>query len=67
VVLSSGTWNGLIADTPNGGQRMPVSKLGASLEWKKAQKKEKKNNTSDAIKRIIPQRKPLTTKFVWKP
>jgi hypothetical protein len=50
--------NGLI---PVGGQKSPISRLGESLLWKKAQKNEKKNNTSDVIKRIIPHFSPLIT------
>jgi hypothetical protein len=39
-----------------GGHVIPISTVGANLEWKKAQKNETKNKTSDAIKRIIPNR-----------
>lgn len=35
--------------------------LGASLEWKKAQKKDKKKKISETIKSPIPQRKPSST------
>jgi len=41
-----------------GGQTEPISKVGDKLEWKKAQKKAKKNITSERMKRIIPERKP---------
>lgn len=54
--------NGLI---PAGGQAAPISTAGAKLLWKKAQKNDKKNRTSDVIKRIIPQRKPIPTIVVW--
>jgi hypothetical protein len=64
AVLSNGIWNGAIAIMPSGGQRLPISMLGARLLWKNAQKKLKKNSTSEVIKRIIPQRRPLTTQFV---
>ncbi|OXA49317.1 Fatty acid desaturase 2 [Folsomia candida] len=40
---------------------------GARLLWKNAQKNEKKNNTSDVINKIIPQRNPLATIEVWSP
>jgi len=50
-----------------GGQQEPRSIVGFNLLWKKAQKKEKKNNTSDKINKIIPHRKPLTTLIVWYP
>ena len=39
----------------------PNSGVGASLAWKKAQKKAKKNITSEAINKIIPHRKPFVT------
>jgi len=41
-----------------GGHTEPISIAGDRLEWKKAQKKAKKNITSDTMKRIIPERKP---------
>ena len=41
--------------------------VGASLLWKKAQKKEKKNATSEVINRIMPTRSPFTTGVVWCP
>jgi hypothetical protein len=45
----------------------PTSKLGIKELWKKAQKKATKNNNSDVINKIIPQRKPAITLDVWKP
>jgi hypothetical protein len=48
---------------PIGGHIPPISRLGASLLWKKVQKKEKKNRTSEAIKRSIPIRRPIMTFF----
>jgi hypothetical protein len=50
-----------------GGHCSPISLVGARLVWKKAQKKEKKKSTSEAIKRIIPHRSPLATLRVCKP
>jgi hypothetical protein len=44
-----------------GGQVIPISTVGAKLEWKKAQKKETKNNTSEAMNRIIPRRMLVST------
>jgi hypothetical protein len=41
-----------------GGHIEPISTAGDKLEWKKAQKKAKKNITSERMKRIIPERKP---------
>jgi hypothetical protein len=67
AVFSKGTLKGLSGLIPVGGQQHPNSGVGASLLWKKAQKKAKKNNTSDVINRIIPHRKPLVTYDVWCP
>lgn len=67
VVFRSGTWYGLIAWIPRGGHISPNSRLGLRLLWKKVQKKEKKNNTSDVMNRIIPHRNPFITRFVWNP
>jgi hypothetical protein len=46
---------------PIGGQIPPNSTLGATLEWKNAQKKAKKNIISETIKRTTPIRKPRKT------
>lgn len=59
--------NGFRGSIPVGGQEQPSSGVGARLLWKKAQKNAKKNRTSEAIKRIIPHRRPLVTKEVWWP
>lgn len=56
-----GTENGLIGVIPVGGQQQPSSGVGDRLLWKNAQKNPKKNITSDVMKRIIPQRRPVTT------
>lgn len=56
--------NGLI---PEGGHFIPISIVGDNLEWKKAQKKEIKKNTSDIIKKIIPHFNPSVTLYVWNP
>jgi hypothetical protein len=40
---------------------LPKSTVGERLLWKKAQKKDKKKNTSDTINKIIPQRRPSST------
>jgi hypothetical protein len=60
-VFIKGTFQGLNASTPMGGHEQPSSILGESLLWKKAQKNEKKNITSDVIKSIIPHRSPIST------
>lgn len=45
----------------------PISMFGDKLLWKKAQKKDKKKNTSEIINKIIPQRKPFDTRIVCLP
>jgi hypothetical protein len=60
-VFNNGTSNGFNAEIPIGGQTAPISTVGPKEEWKKAQKKEKKNNTSDVINKSIPHLKPLCT------
>ena len=66
-VLRRGIEYGLMGEMPAGGQVEPKGGVGASLLWKKAQKKEKKNATSEMIKRTIPRRRPRTTGEVWWP
>lgn len=61
AVFRRGTENGFKGVIPVGGQLQPSSGVGANLLWKKAQKKAKKNSTSDAINRIIPHRSPFVT------
>lgn len=61
AVLRRGTEKALIGVIPVGGQVQPNSGVGASLLWKKAQKKAKKKHTSDRINRIIPHRRPFNT------
>jgi hypothetical protein len=58
---------GLKLEIPLGGHSNPNSTEGANLLWKKAQKNETKNNTSDTINKIMPQRKPNVTTRVCKP
>lgn len=52
---------------PQGGQNDPNSIVGLNLEWKKAQKKEIKKNTSLTINKIIPTINPLKTVLECKP
>jgi hypothetical protein len=52
---------------PTGGHIDPISIVGAKLEWKKAQKKEKKNIISEIINKIIPIFNPICTVFVCFP
>jgi len=67
AVLRRGIAKGFKAEIPVGGHVHPNSMVGASLLWKKAQKKAKKNKISETINRIIPHRNPPTTLEVWKP
>ena len=67
MVFKRGTWNGLNGVTPVGGHCKPISMVGAKLLWKKAQKNEKKNRTSDVINRIIPHFNPFNTINVCRP
>jgi hypothetical protein len=46
---------------PFGGQIIPISTAGAILLLKNLQKNDRKKNTSEVIKRIIPQRNPIVT------
>lgn len=67
IVFKRGILNGLKISIPQGGQFNPNSKVGDILEWKKAQKKEIKNKTSEVINRTIPHFNPFNTWFVWYP
>jgi len=51
IVFIKGTLKGLKATKPIGGQMQPNSTLGERLLWKKAQKNEKKNITSETSSR----------------
>jgi hypothetical protein len=53
-VFNKGTSIGSKTSIPFGGQMEPISITGARAAAKKAQKKAKKNITSETIKRIIP-------------
>ena len=67
IVLRSGTSQGLKAIIPCGGQTLPIWIAGTIDEWKKAQKKAKKNITSDTINKTIPIRCDFCTAVVWRP
>ena len=67
IVLRRGTWIGLKGEIPEGGHCIPTSIVGERLLWKNAQKKEKKNKTSEVINKIIPHRIPFITIKVWRP
>ena len=66
-VFSSGTSNGLKVIIPDGGHVLPSSKVGDSLLWKKAQKKETKKKTSETINNNMPQRSPSSTILECRP
>jgi hypothetical protein len=53
-VFSKGIALASKASIPLGGQMFPISIVGARLAAKKAQKKAKKNITSETINRIVP-------------
>ena len=53
-VFNSGTSKGLNTSIPLGGHTDPISIVGAKLAAKNAQKKAKKNITSEAINKSIP-------------
>ncbi len=57
-VLSNGIALGSKTSIPLGGQMFPISIVGARLAAKKAQKKAKKNITSETMNRITPYRRP---------
>jgi hypothetical protein len=61
TVFANGKCNGFKVSIPLGGQIAPIVTAGATLEWKNAQKKAKKNITSEVINKIIPKRKPFCT------
>jgi len=53
-VFNNGIAQGFIISIFNGGQIHLISGEGLKLIWKKDQKKEKKNITSDKINKTIP-------------
>jgi hypothetical protein len=67
TVLRNGVWNGLKASINRGGQTEPREGVGDRLEWKNAQKKDKKKNTSDTINKAMPNFNIVTTVFECQP
>lgn len=57
-VFNKGTSIGLKTSIPFGGHIEPISIIGASAAAKKDQKNAKKNITSEAINKIIPNLRP---------
>jgi hypothetical protein len=66
-VFNKGICKGLNLEIPTGGHSNPNSTEGANLLWKNAQKNETKNNTSEIINKIMPQRNPKVTTWVCNP
>jgi hypothetical protein len=64
IVFNKGKPHGFKTTIPAGGHTHPIAIDGARLQWKKAQKKPKKNIISETINNIIPKRKPCCTLFV---
>lgn len=67
AVFNNGTENGFKGSMPKGGQHTPISTAGERLLWKKAQKNETKNRTSETINNRNPIFNPFTVALVWKP
>ena len=63
-VLVKGIPDVWIVCIASGGHTPPKLKTGDKLEWKKAQKKAKKNMISETINKIIPNLKPRCTEIV---
>jgi len=61
MVLTKGKLHGSKVHIYFGGHILPISTEADKLQCKKAQKNEKKNITSDAINKIIPNLKPFCT------
>jgi hypothetical protein len=67
AVFKSGTEKGFRGLIPVGGHITPISIPGDKLLLKKAQKKEKKNKTSEIINKINPILSPDNVDLVCKP
>ncbi len=67
TVFSNGIAQALIVWIPIGGQTAPIQIAGDTLEWKKAQKKLKKNIISETINNKKPIRSPRCTAAVCLP
>jgi hypothetical protein len=67
IVFSSGILIGLNDLIETGGHLCPNSIVGEILLWKKAQKKEAKNKTSDRMNSTIPVFRPFITTSEWFP
>ena len=67
MVFNNGNSKGLTVLIPLGGQNVPISVLGETALWKKAQKIAKKKYASLTINNPIPMFNPLCTADVWLP
>ena len=67
IVFHRGNPHGSKATITKGGQTQPIPIEGDKLQWKKAQKKLKKNIISDAMNKDIPNLTPCWTLNVWLP
>lgn len=67
MVFRRGILMGLKEIIEVGGQDWPSSTVGEMLLWKKAQKNEAKNRTSEAINKTMPVFNPFITKSEWLP
>jgi hypothetical protein len=67
IVFNNGISQALKTSIPLGGQTPPISGAGFKLEWKKAQKKAKKNIISEQMNNIIPYLIPSWTRLVCQP
>ena len=64
-MLRKGNPQGFMGCIPTGGHTPPIQIEGDNALWKKVQKKEKKNITSEAINNFIPSFIPFLTCIVW--
>jgi len=64
AVLSKGIEKGLRGSIPTGGHITPISIEGDKLLWKNAQKKLKKNKTSETINNRNPNFNPVNVALV---
>lgn len=67
TVFQRGKPHGSKVKIPLAGHIQPMPAAGAKVQWKNAQKKLKKNITSEAINNAIPNRTPSWTLNVWCP
>lgn len=61
TVFNKGSSNGSNGIIPETGQAQPTVAAGDKLQWKKAQKNEKKNIISEIINKHMPKRTPFCT------